>query len=1002
MQSTLWIHLLVCCAAMLPAAEVSTLLHPDNMAELHCLPPDASVRFAGSNAAGQVFIAGEAVHLKAVLASGWVGQLACGLEIQEIGTRTPGKVTKSRRGWTDTTGFAAILDRIGAPVQHAFTVAQGAAADVPIEIRDVPVPKRFGTYAVLLILGDKRQFLCTLARVPDRVANGTIETTPIFGEGGFMHGDDRPARARIYARMGIRGWRTEASWNESENGTIDWQAYDQLFAAAKDAGCKAMVTLGAHPRWSMPFQTPTPGALAGNPNWDGNPYMGQADWLCDPKYEPRYEKWLAAFCARYWQDGQGGLWGLENYNEAWEGGGISGWASDCLRYRGIQRLIARAARSVDPRIRLLAASSIMNTEDKFYSDGSTELDQYVDIFTDHYVTPCMSYGPLVAAAHGKQSMESETWMVGTEYELPQAVAQFMATGQSRITPWHPRALFDVVSDSSTDATMMPTPVVAATAAFNAFTTGKRFEKMPFRDHLPWVFQFGTDDDATALLVMFGRLVPVHTTDERTVLWSQVNSSMGGTMTIDNHDGLLQFFDLSGNPVHVGEALVTLPCDIFPSYIRCAQGPKAAVARLATMQITGKRPVEILPHDFTTAVMANGAALNVSLHNCLPMPLSGMLSVDTPDGLVLATAEHAVLLAAGETRNFAFPLTTAAANEANAYPCRFRFASAAGNAEYAETLNAAIVPCRTITVDGKLDDWEGIPGVSVFASEETIDSTELLRRPWLQVQTDKAALVAGRVRLAWDDGHLYICGEIKDGTPEANAIRFGTRDENSFFHTAADDARQPFKRFLEAPRGDLGGKSLKDLGHTFAEVFSVYATSPEAGIPFRRDRLQFALDTSDGWHDLQSTTDRVPYGYHAVPDSDYEYSIYGCLDSAGEVWRQLAPGVPRMHDCPRQPRGTFTTGVVSGAQIAVSRTDRGYIYECALPAAELAELKLAAGTTFGFTFKVGNSAGAQPEYGRDKAVCKQNGLTLHPYWESTPSTGVRWTLVQDSMLRQALP
>ena len=27
----------------------------------------------------------------------------------------------------------------------------------------------------------------------------------------------------------------------------------------------------------------------------------------------------------------------------------------------------------------------MNTEDKLYPDGSKEFDQYVDIFTDHYV-----------------------------------------------------------------------------------------------------------------------------------------------------------------------------------------------------------------------------------------------------------------------------------------------------------------------------------------------------------------------------------------------------------------------------------------------------------------------------------------------------------------------------------------------------------------------------------------------------------------------------------------
>ena len=28
---------------------------------------------------------------------------------------------------------------------------------------------------------------------------------------------------------------------------------------------------------------------------------------------------------------------------------------------------------------------------------------------------------------------------------------------------------------------------------------------------------------------------------------------------------------------------------------------------------------------------------------------------------------------------------------------------------------------------------------------------------------------------------------------------------------------------------------------------------------------------------------------------------------------------------------------------------------------------------------------------DKAVCKINGLTLHPYWERGPNCGVHWVL-----------
>ena len=110
---------------------------------------------------------------------------------------------------------------------------------------------------------------------------------------------------------------------------------------------------------------------------------------------------MTEFARRYWDNGNGALWGVENYNEPWEGGGISGWARDCLQYRELQKLISRAVKSVDPRIKVLGTSSIMNTEDKLYSDGGSEMDEYVDVFTDHYVVPRNCYGPMVARARGK-------------------------------------------------------------------------------------------------------------------------------------------------------------------------------------------------------------------------------------------------------------------------------------------------------------------------------------------------------------------------------------------------------------------------------------------------------------------------------------------------------------------------------------------------------------------------------------------------------------------------
>lgn len=981
---------LFCSAGLFLAAEAlagaeNIMIQPDNMKELNCSLPNDHFHLVSSSAPGQVFVGDEPVNLKFSFDKGGLtGQVPFSLEIQEVGTRTPGHVASGNEGWTDTTGKAPLFDLLGSPLKYDFTVGFGSDPKTEVNLNDVPVPKRFGTYAIVLVHSGDRQFLCTVARVPVPRADASIDNVPIFGEGAFI---DKPWKVKVYARMGIRGWRSDCSWNADKDGTPHWEKYDALFAAAKESGCKIMSTPGGAPAWSYPFApNQTPASVA--PNWNGSPYGGQADWECDPKYYPEYEKWVKAFCERYWENGNGALWGVENYNEPWEGGGISGWARDCLQYREIQRLIARAAHSVDPRIKVLGACSIMNTEDKFYSDGTSDMDPYVDVFTDHYVVPRGCYGPMVARAHGKQSMETETWFVGTEYQLPQGLVQFLASGQSRMSPWHPRVLFENLP-GGTDESIIPSPVVAATAAFNHFVTGRPFERVVFMNHLPWVFQFGKDEDPQALLVMFGQLVPIGSNSPRDILWSQVNASPGGEMVIDNSDGLLQFYDLSGNPCYVGEKTVKLPMNIFPSYITCAKGPKAAAERLSQMKIADKRPVEILPHDFTSRVTGPGAVLTVAIHNCLTMPLKGRLTVTPPAEISLASTAQDVELASGETKSLTFPIQHATSQEANAYPFAFTFASDAGSADYKEVLNAAVAPKAKITVDGNLDDWKDVPGVTIVGEDNSIDPTEILRRPWLALQQSHPGIISGRLKMAWDENNLYICAEVNDPTEQKNLAPMEGRDENRYFHTKADDDREPYKSWLakHAP------------GRSFAEVPYVYADSPELprqpdlpALPVRRDRLQIAFDTTPGCHDMAGDDQVVPYGFHGMPDTDYEFSLYLCSAGTSELWRQLAPGVPRVNDFPREPRGKLSTGAVHDAQHVVRRVGSTYIYELAIPKADLQQLNLQPGSNFGFTFKFGNGDGPSVEYGLDKAVTKTNSLTLHPYWETHASAGVRWTLV----------
>ncbi len=966
-------------------SRAAELVIPENMAVLHARMPDKTYRFLGTNAPGQIFYPGETANVRLALTkgtdTGTVRDFA--LEIQEITTRS----AEGRVQADAFFGSVPLIGLEGKPISVPMSVSFDAAKpETEVELKNVPIPAKFGTYALVLTRGAgaaaTRQFLGTVCRVPLRRPYGTMDNVPTATDGVFF---DNPAianqRAAQIGRVGFRGWRTEGAWFEKEDGTYDWSTLDPIFNAAKANGMQVMMTLSGHQPWEMPFKEPIP-AIGWTPQTGG--YSGTGDWVTAPENYPRYGKWIRAFAERY----KDTLWGVENYNEPWEAGGISGWARDLNQYRALQKLIATNVRAANPKIKIVGTSSIMNTEDKFYSGGDREYDQYIDSWSDHYVSPPMCYGPLVAAAHGKESLETETWFVNSEYQLPQ-ISQFLASGQKRLTPYHPQSLFDAVPGVD-DRYHTPTPVVAASAAFNYFVTGKRFEKMPFLNHLPFVFQFGHDDDKTALLVMFGRLMPLLGGDPKDDLWSQVNNAKGGTITIDNRDGLLQFFDLAGNPAHVKEKSVTFPLGIFPTYIQCAKGPRAAVERIRAARIDGQHPVEILPHDFS-AVPGAGVTLSVTLHNALNRPITGNLAVKSAS-VTFAQATQPVSLAAGQSKSFSFPVQNvtapADAGSGNTYPVSYSFTSDAGNADYAEDMNAAIAPKRTMTIDGNMDKWKDIPGVTAIGTQDKIDLGELARRPWVsQTQANPKATVA-EVKLAWDDNFLYIAGRVQDPTDDyKTGIRNAGKDDNQYFHNAADDTVEPYKSFIERKRTEL-----KDPKLSFAQVPYVWKKSPWPDYAWNRDRLQFAFDTTPGWHDMKGDSDRVPYGFHVVPDSDYEYSLYLTNDGGGELWRLLAPGVPRVHDVPRQPHAPKFTGTVLGAKEVVKRDGNTYIYEAAIPRAELGELKFQAGSQFGFTWMAGNESGPSAYYGENKAVTKTNGLTLHPYFSRKPSAGVRWTLV----------
>jgi len=248
----------------------------------------------------------------------------------------------------------------------------------------------------------------------------------------------------------------------------------------------------------------------------------------------------------------------------------------------------------------------------------------------------------------------------------------------------------------------------------------------------------------------------------------------------------------------------------------------------------------------------------------------------------------------------------------------------------------------------------------------------------------------------------VCESLR---PYEHLVKVNLRDAKAVEAAKADPKWEQYQKFLaDNPAADAAVRSnaasvyfeakRRNPAATFADAFYVYKKAPWVDQSFAGDVLQLGFDMLDGYHfRMKLDTDRVPYGFHAMPDTDYEFSAYACQDGGSELWRVLAPGMPRGHYYPRQPRAKFDQGPVEGAQLVVARDGSVIIYEMAIPWAAMKDFQPAAGRTFGFTFCARNNKGPHVSYGIEKSATKNNGLALHPYWESKPSCGVRWALVE---------
>ncbi len=838
------------------------------------------------------------------------------------------------------------------------------------------IPETYGGYALVVELeGQGRQFVASVVRVvaPDlgRVQFPTYAldgTWPEFmNENVFV----------LFQKLGIKGARLGANFTlpsapDFEEQTAKYSQYIE-WAGRHDVTAMLTVDNGTAP---MPLGRPRP--------WldDKDRMLDTKDdraWL--PEHDVEFREWAKRIATRYgWPNGP--VNAMELWNEPWEGISISGWGADIPRFRSMYEQMALgiedARREGGVKVLIGGACSSTNTRDKLFPDGSNKFLKWLDFVSIHYQP--LSADPAITPEWVRRKAEygptrvwdTESWIANSEDRVAGVIASMRAQGQSRTAGIYEGNVYDS-RNKKVDGRVYPVvqawPPAAAVAATQKFIGQRAFREILFRNGLPWIFIFDglvSKDDGS--IVVVGDLGAIY--DRERTLFRTVQVKRDAALTIPDGGAEFRLYDFYGNVVPATSGIITVPLNGLGYFLR-SNGRVGSFARLVAAlraaHISGVEPVEIVAHDLLGAPEMK-PELWLTLTNVLNHPVKGRLDAAL-DGLRLRGVPRSVELKAHETSTVTIPVDGGVERADNLYALDARLDTGAdGTVEHHEALRVNLISKRTIRVDGDLSDWKGVRPQTVTGDGIGASLTEEAWLPFKPFGKQQKAGIA-TAYLAYDADNFYFAAKIADTTPDDGMVRTATRADDEFFYPPVSyDKGKP----LTWPEGVRRYSYRKNFEIPSGNNHDNVQLAFNALEPGRKAFLEFAPGT-------------MPH-FMAYADTDYEFALNPVAPRFGggtEVWRLLAPGMPRKHFYPRQPKAPNEQGAVTSARLTMRREENTRIVEAAIPWSELAEVKrrLDAGQTVKFSYRVNNNDGPALELAAGRSVSKWNSFAFHDDWST---------------------